>query len=305
MPGKVYLDANGNPIGPTPPTAGAAPGKMYLNAQGMPQAQSQPMPSAAIQPGLLKPSVPSPVGETPLQRFSREHRPAAGRGTQLDVRKSGDFASGVGASIPFAGIEQADSGHAMAGRAVGELAQLAIPGAAVHKVAKAVLPNAARAGAKFQQVMKAAKDVPIDTSRVGDAALRIAQLSERGGSMPKVVRDFLKRSTDPKKGDLAYGEARDFYSNITKLSADEFQRLNKVMKREVITLRLALHDSLIRAADTVGEGQKYQSAVKEFAQAARLREFADMTKKWAIRGAVGGGAGYLAYDKVSDLLRGR
>lgn len=176
---------------------------------------------------------------------------------------------------------------------------------AAAPVAKGVLPNAERAGQKFQQVMAAAKNVPIDTAEPGNVALRISQLAERGGTMPKSIRDFLKRATDPNKPDINYEEARDFYGNISRLSADEMRRLPRVVKREVAKMRAALDQSIERAAGTVGQGENYRSAMTEYARAAKMKdaadEFARAMKKWLVPTAVGA----YAYDKVSDVVRGR
>ena len=50
----------------------------------------------------------------------------------------------------------------------------------------------------------------------------IGDCRRSGGTMPKVLRDFIKRTTDPNQGPLTYEEARQFYSNAsTRLSAEE------------------------------------------------------------------------------------
>lgn len=168
---------------------------------------------------------------------------------------------------------------------------------------KAAIPSAARAGANFQQVMGAAKNVPINVSEPGDAALRIMQLSERGGTMPKAVRDFLKRVTDPNKPEMTYEEARDFATNISRLSADEFKRLTRPMKRAVGELRASLNRSVEDAAESVGKGDQYRSAMSEYSRAARGRQVVDDTKRAAMRYAVPGGLAYYGLSKVSDLVR--
>jgi hypothetical protein len=72
----------------------------------------------------------------------------------------------------------------------------------------------------------------VDITTPGNTALDIADYASKGGSMPKVVRDFSKRKTDPNQGPLAYGEARQFYSNASsRLSAEEAQRLAPQAKR--------------------------------------------------------------------------
>lgn len=166
------------------------------------------------------------------------------------------------------------------------------------------IPTMAKAGAKFQQVMGAAKDVPLDISAPGNVALRIQQLAERGGTMPKVVRDFLKRVTDPSKPNLAYEEARDFYSNISRLSGNDYQRLTPVLVREIGNLRVALNSSLRTAAETVGKGGLYDDAMKGYRQAAKVSDAvgdaAKQIKRWAIpTGIVTYGA-----NKLSKLMGG-
>lgn len=177
------------------------------------------------------------------------------------------------------------------GSTLEKIAEFAIP---AGKAGLAALPSTARAGAKFQSVMGAAKAVPIDITETGNVALRIQQLAERGGSMPKVVRDFLRRATDPNKPPIAYEEARDFASNISRLSADEFKRLTPVVRREVGNLRAALDRALTSAASSVGKGDEYAAAMKEYRRAAQGRDVANTAmkygKKAAITGAVGTGA---------------
>lgn len=171
------------------------------------------------------------------------------------------------------------------------------------KAVAGLIPRAVRAGAKFQQVMGAAKAVPIDITGPGNTALRIMQLSERGGVMPKAVRDLLKRMTDPNKPPMAYEEARDFASNISRLSADEFNRLTPALRREVGNLRVTLNRAVEKAADTAGKGKEYRSAMKEYARAARGREMVDNTKDFLKKWAIPGGIATYGVNKLADLLR--
>ena len=208
----------------------------------------------------------------------------------------GSFADMAGAISPTLGPAaraarpylEPTSDQQRAGRTVEQVAEVAVPvGGALIGGARAVLPSAARAGSKFQSVMRSAEHVPVDIAKSGDVALRIQQLAERGGSMPKVVRDFLKRATDPAKGDLTYGEARDFLSNISRLSADEFKRLTSVVRREVGGLREALNEAVHRAASQVGKGDEYLAAMREYRRAARGREMKDTAVKYGVRTGLG------------------
>lgn len=187
-----------------------------------------------------------------------------------------------------------------AGGAAETVAEMALP---IGEAAKAV-PTVGKAGAKFQSVMSAAKNVPIDVNAPGKVALRISELAERGGSMPKAARDFLKRVTDPKKGDMTYQEARDFASNISRISADEFNRLTPVIKREMGELRVALNESVAKAAEKAGKGAEYKSAMREYAQAMKIRDVINSAvegvKKAAPYATVGGASAYLA-SKLGHL----
>lgn len=161
----------------------------------------------------------------------------------------------------------------------------------VIRGAQKMIPSATRAGRNFQEVMAKTKDVPVDISGPGNQALRLQELAERGGSMPKVARDFIKRVTDPEKSDLTYKEARDFYSNLSRLSADEFKRLTPAMKREIGAMRVALNKSLEGATARTDSLPQYQRAMREYARASHLREVATKAAKWGA-GIAGGGAAY-------------
>lgn len=140
-----------------------------------------------------------------------------------------------------------------------------------------------KAGQGFQEVMGAAKSVPVDVSTPGNTALQIQKLAESGGAMPKVIRDFVKRVTDPSKAPLTYEEARDFYSNASRLSADEAQRLTPVMKRWVGQFRSDLGDSISQAASQVGKGDVYQDAMQGYAQGMRQQDFVNLLKNAAVK----------------------
>src|SRR5207253_11041554 len=101
----------------------------------------------------------------------------------------------------------------------------------------------------------------------GEVALRIQQLADRGASMPQAVSKFLRRITDPEKAEMTYEEARDFASNISRLSANEFQRLSPVVAKEVAGLRVTLNRAVADAAGKAGKGQEYAQAMTEYARA--------------------------------------
>lgn len=176
--------------------------------------------------------------------------------------------------------------------------------ASLARRAMDALPNFARAGENFNQVMTAARQEPIDISGPGRVALRIQDLADRGAPMPQVVRKFLVRVTNPEKPDLTYEEARDFYSNISRLSANETQRLTPVVAAQVGKLRVALDLALEDTAARVGQAPAYRSAMTEYARAAKLRTAAEKTgdvmMKKVLPSGVAGAAAYKGYQLFRD-----
>lgn len=188
---------------------------------------------------------------------------------------------------------------------VGEMAIGGVP--AVRAGVKAI-PSAVRAGETFQDVMSAAKAVPIETKVVGDAALRIQELADRGSSMPLSVSKLLRRMTDPNKAAMAYEESRDFASNISRLSVNEFNRLSPAMAREVANLRVALNEANAQAAKFAGKGAEYKAAMREYSQAMRLKGAIDAAvtgAKRAVPVATAGGLAYWLTGKVRAAISGQ
>lgn len=170
--------------------------------------------------------------------------------------------------------------------------QLATP---AFNAALKTLPSKTRAGAKFEQVMSKAKDVPLDTSEAQSAVERAQELRTRGSSMPKVLNDFAKNRkaatgdfmgvevTDP----MSYEVGRDFASNAGALSTREVTAMNAKMQAQVAKFAKAMKDANRQAAESVGMGDLYDQAMKEYRQAANLQEASVVARKWAIRAGLG------------------
>ena len=158
------------------------------------------------------------------------------------------------------------------------------------------IPSTTRAGKNFQSVMSKAKDVPIDTSTASDILARAQELRQRGATMPKVMNDFAKAQKPDALGNpaapLTYEAGRDFASNAGRLSARESMAANPQMQRQVAMFSQAMKEANRGAAESVGMGDLYDSAMKEYRQAKTISEAADTIKKWAVRAAIGGGIGY-------------
>jgi hypothetical protein len=188
-----------------------------------------------------------------------------------------------------------------------QVAEFALPTGKVGHAALEAIPSAERAAGTFQGVMQAAREVPVNTDAAGSIGLRIQELADRGGSMPQVVRKFLGRITDPEKAQMTYGEARDFASNISRLSANEFGRLTPVIGREVSGLRVALNKAIADAAEQAGKGQDYAQAMREYARAKQLENVYDSVLEGAKRGlpyATAAGVGSYLAMRLRRLLPG-
>lgn len=267
-------------------------------------------------PASTEDFLPGPSGPIQALSFLADLAKGVGKGaahTGIDIAQtaaqSGMLPGLTSGSLPTPVLDRAreKTAHSnmtqQAGGALETLAELALP---VTKAAEAV-PTVAKAGAKFQSVMAAAKNVPVDVEAPGKVAMRISELAERGGSMPMAVRKLLNRVTDPKKPEMAYAEARDFASNISRLSANEFGRLTPAVQREVANLRVTLNQAVAKAAETAGKGAEYKAAMREYAQAMKVRDGVNAAlegAKKALPYATAAGAGTYLANKVMHLWSG-
>lgn len=137
---------------------------------------------------------------------------------------------------------------------------------------KNLIPSKSAAGALFNQASNAAGDLPIDLTEPGNTALRIRDLASSGGRMPKVVNDFIRRTTDPDKPPITYDEARDFYSNASRISADEAQRLTPVMRFQLGKFTRDLGNSISGAAQQGGVLDQYLGAMRQYRQASQMQD---------------------------------
>jgi len=166
------------------------------------------------------------------------------------------------------------------------------------------------AGKLFRVVDEAAanSNVVIDTSKPGNAALEIFQNKQAGGELPQGIRRFVERATDPTKP-MSYQEARQFYSNLNRLSVKELTGLGDNTKRLLSNFVSALDDSIREAVEPIGQGENYAKAMQEYARGAqRSKLFEKVIKKYVVPAAVTGIAGGLGFkagakagEKILDL----
>lgn len=195
---------------------------------------------------------------------------------------------------------------ATVGSALPTMGEMAMGPARVADDVIAAIPRTARAGAKFKEVMGVAGNMPVDVQAPLAAAARISELASHGGSLPKPVRDFIKLTTGvnkagPANPGMTYRVARDFASNLSRLSANEIQKTPPAMLREVATMSAELNKAIAVTAKQAGKLDEYQSAMKEYAKAIRLRKAATVAAKGAA-GALGvGAAGALGMKVLGEL----
>lgn len=217
-------------------------------------------------------------------------------------------AADIMGSIPLGAVKTAQGiaetpEHPVMGplKAVGGVLQMAtIPGMfAGGPAAEAALeaaPSAKWAAKMFESVAGDAGNVPVSLSRSSDAILRAHELGEAGAGMPKAVNKIIKRATDPDAGPLTYSQARDYYSQITALSAKDRMAMNPIMKRQVGIIAGALKDDIGDAANQVGRAADYYASLKNYARAKALMRTATQMGKWAA--AAAGAAGAVEVGKM-------
>ena len=178
--------------------------------------------------------------------------------------------------------------------------------------ARGLLPSTEKAGKMLQEVEKVAGHLPLNLSSVGKEAADIQQMAKSGGTMPKVVRDFINRVNRPGNPPLTYSEARKFYENaISKFSPDIRANPIKGKARYMLgKFTKSLDQSIQEAADQVGAGQQYAKAMRAYHNASKFESAAKNTGKVATKigkigvgaaaGAAGAKAGYDLYNKARN-----
>jgi len=128
-----------------------------------------------------------------------------------------------------------------------------------------VFGDAGKAGALFNKVAAAAKETPIEVSDAMYGALKEAKaLADTGAKgLPRVVTKFFNRVSDVDE-ELTWEEARRFYSNVSRLSSNEYQSMAPQMAAAVSKFARAFDDSLRAAAEASGVGDEYSQAMQLF-----------------------------------------
>jgi hypothetical protein len=175
---------------------------------------------------------------------------------------------------------------------------------AIDKVNPSAMKEAA--GGLLQSVAHDANKVPVSLDNAGDAALKLMDWQKKTQLGP-TLNKFLNRITNPKLGPMTYEEGRDFYSLLSRMSADEQLKMAAPVKYQVQQLTAGLRQDIGNSAETVGRAADYYKGLGDYAKAARLQDWYDTAKTYAVRGALaaaGGGAasagGKMIYDAMQD-----
>lgn len=227
-------------------------------------------------------------------QMAKQHNPA---GVAEHIIKAIPF---VGPAMDKASDQYADQNYG------GELGTL---GAADLQVAPAIemasagghfIPSMARAGDALQGIKAEVGNAPVSLTRSAPILQRLAELSERGGAgkVPSGVMQMLQRSQETFP--MEYPEANDYASNISRLSREEAEKVRSVpqVASQLRQLKSAFRGDIGDTASQFGRGEDYAKAIKEYAQAARLKGLVQSAGKMAARSAVpaaGAGGAYELY----------
>lgn len=88
--------------------------------------------------------------------------------------------------------------------------------------------------------------------------------------MPKVIRDFITGTTHPNQGPVTFPANRDFYSNATRLSEAEMNRLTPNPKCMGNSASSDLGDSIEQVTQPAGRLQDYFEAMANYRAAGRV-----------------------------------
>ena len=228
---------------------------------------------------------------------------AAAAGKELLNRfATGDIAGGVGEVGGY--LAQA----LLAKKALGE----SRPGMDVQPFQEGILPSdiKARASSSFQDLQQNLGSRPVDTTISQMAAENAKAVASRGGQMPKVVRDYLRRINDPDQGPLTYAEAQDFMQNASAKTAPDISGnpLRGNMKPAMGKFASALRSDIAASLEAAqpGAGQQYLDAVSSYGSASRFQRnvqgIKDFAKNELARSAAkGAGAGAVGYGVYRSL----
>lgn len=216
--------------------------------------------------------------------------PRSGAAQTWDQVKAGFHAGGAGSGLP--------QQPTMAG-GVGQLARFLgetelnfgsgeLGAAGLSKV----ISKATRAAEALNTVAKVANPVAIDTAKLDKIASKA--MGMLGHSPTNAIRDYTKYREAGQP--LTFEQARDLYSAASSKTAEESSRVSSKMKSMGVAFTKALHEELTAAADSVGHGDTYAKAIKDYGQAKQLYRSLAKAAKYGVAAAGAGAMGRAGYQ---------
>lgn len=171
--------------------------------------------------------------------------------------------------------------------------------------ALSAIPSRGRAVNTLNSIEKQAANVPVGMQETTPALVKFGEHVSTGGKNAPVMNLLGDRIGDPSGGAINFPEARRFYTNVTDVTQRPgFWRgvfedgAEKRLRANAGPVRAALHSDIRNAADTVGRGEDYDSAIKEYARNAKLRSIG----KKAVWAAAPTAAGAMGVGKAHSFL---
>lgn len=189
----------------------------------------------------------------------------------------------------------------------GAVPEAAAGGRVAQNLVEKVLPStrAAKAGKVFEELKGAIGNHTVDmTDRLSNSMADIRDAVDTGSTLPSVINKFVTRVADIDEGPLTYKEARQFYSNVSDLSASEKMATKGRDLRLINEFKHALGETIGDTANKANMLQQYRQAMQDYAGAAKTKETLKTIGKVALATAgLGGAAGtvHTAYKTINDL----
>lgn len=181
-----------------------------------------------------------------------------------------------------------------------EIPSMITGGAAAEEAPAAVgrvlekLPTAARGAKRLNDVMEVAGELPVNLARTSEHLMRASDMADTGATLPGPIKKLLKAFN--KGQEIDYATARDFYSNLSHLSAKDNMALTPSMRRQLALIVKAMKDDIGDTAAQVDKASQYYAGMKDYARAMKAARIGSAIKRGltskALKYAVGAGAGY-------------
>lgn len=166
------------------------------------------------------------------------------------------------------------------------------------------LPSRSRAVATLKDIEQQGANTPVSLTNTTPALQDFQKHVATGGKGAPVMRK-LAPFTEPNAPPLNFPDARRFYTNVSDVTREPGMlrkalepAKNPRMRAAAGPVRAGLNSDLTEAANSFGRGDDYTAAMKEYRQAAQIR---NALRKVAI-GAAPAAASYVGAKKIHDVF---